>query len=176
MGDPRKHRAKFKGPKHPWNKTRIDAEKILKKNYGLKNKQEIWRMESVLKKFTDQAKKLITATGEQAEKEQKQMMKRLERLGLLQAGAQIDNVLGLKIENIMDRRLQTLVFKKGLARSVKQARQFIIHEHILVGDKKISVPAYLVPTAEETHIRFAVKSPFISEEHPERAIKNETTK
>lgn len=168
MGDPRKHRKKFEGPKHPWNKARIDQEKVYKKEYGLTNKKEIWKMVSLLKNFTDQAKRLTTASGAQADKEQKQLMDRLQRLGLLQAGAHLDDVLGLKVENIMDRRLQTVVFKKGLARTIKQARQFIVHEHIFVGVKKIGVPSYIVPVADEARISFAVTSAFVSETHPER--------
>jgi len=69
----------------------------------------------------------------------------------------------------MARRLQTVLFKKGMARSVKQARQFIVHEHVLIGDKKITSPAYLVKVSEEASISFAVSSPLISEDHPERA-------
>src|SRR3989344_1339576 len=122
MGDPRRIRKKYQGPKHPWNKARIDEETQLRKDYGLKNKQEIWRFVSKLKSFTNQAKKLIIARTTQAEKERKQLIARLNKLGLVSTDAQLDDVLGLSVRNFLDRRLQTQIYKKGLARSVKQAR------------------------------------------------------
>ena len=105
------------------------------KIYGLKNKKEIWRMDSLLGRMKQQAKNLIARDDSQSKKEEKQLVDRLVRLNLVAENAKMDDILGLDIRNIMDRRLQTQVFSKGLARSVKQARQFIIHGHIFVKDK-----------------------------------------
>lgn len=170
MGDPRRLRAKYSGPGHPWQKARIDEEKALKKEYGLKNKSEIWKLDSKLKNFAKQAKRLVALTGDQAEKEKKQLLERLERLGLIQAGATTEQVLGLSIKDILERRLQTIVCRKGLAKSMKQARQYISHGHITIGGKAIKTPSYLVKTAEENTLAFVEKSALSNPEHPERVV------
>ena len=92
---------------------------------------------------------------------------------LIKQTAQLDEVLSLKINNIMERRLQTMVFRKGLAKSVNQARQFIIHGHINVGGKSISSPSYLVRSHEEASIAFDEASSLFNQEHPERQQKQE---
>jgi len=170
MGDIKKLKKKYSRPRHPWLKVRIEEENKLLQDYGLKSKTEIWRMRSKLKTFADQAKRLIAATGSQAEVEKQQMMKKLAKLGLLKENATIDEVLGLTINNVLDRRLQTIVFKKGLAKSFKQSRQFITHEHIFVKDRKVTSPAYLVSIEEEPLILFSQQSSLVNPEHPERVV------
>jgi small subunit ribosomal protein S4 len=169
MGDPKRIRRKFVGPGHPWQKERIEVEKQLLYDYGLKNKAEIWKMNSKMKDFGGQAKRLIASRGVQADKETKQLLARLSSLGLLTTAADLDDVLGLTVENLLDRRLQTVLVKKGLARSQKQARQFITHRHVLIGGKVITSPSDLVRLSEEAVITFAVRSALANDEHPERA-------
>lgn len=168
MGNPRRPRKKFSKPRHPWEKERIEEEKKLLEEYGLKNKMEIWRASSLLKNFTSQAKTLIIGTSTQAEIEKSQLLKKLSSLGLLEEGAKLEDVLSLTLRNILDRRLQTLVYKKKLSKSINQARQFIIHRHIVIGERKIIVPSYLVTKEEEAFIGFISKSPLFSQDHPER--------
>lgn len=151
MGDPGKPRKKYSRPRHPWKKERIDEENKLVEDYGLKNKKEIWRMRATLKKFTGQAKKLATIRNKQDEKEKAQLLARVERLGLVKQGANLETVLGLNVNDILQRRLQTILFKKGLAKTLKQSRQFITHKKVYVGAKKITVPSYMV-LKEEEHI------------------------
>lgn len=170
MGDPRKIKTKFSGPSHPWQKTRIDEERILKKEYGLKNKTEIWRHSSKLKNFAKQAKRLVALHTSQSEKEKKQLLGRLESLGLLQPGATMENVLSLTTKDILERRLQTLVFRKGFARSINQARQFISHAHIVMRGKVMKSPSYLVKIKEEGTLAFLENSKLSKPEHPERAV------
>lgn len=170
MGDPKKSRKKFKTPSHPWQRARIDEEKDLLREYGLKNKKEIWKMTSVLREFANRAKRLITQTGKQAEIEKQQMMLRLQNMGLINASSNMDDVMALDIRDILDRRLQTQVFKKNLARSVNQARQFITHGHITIGEKKITAPSYLVSINDEPVLKFAEGSTFTDAEHPERVV------
>ncbi len=158
MGDPRKHRKKYETPTHPWQKDRIDKEKIILKEYGLRNKKELWRSESRLRKFTTQAKKLISSTTKQAEKEKKDLLIKLFRYNLIEKDAKLEDVLNLSINNILDRRLQTIVYKKGLSHSQKQARQFITHRHITVNDKLVTIPSYLVSKDEEDKIGFRPNS------------------
>jgi small subunit ribosomal protein S4 len=170
MGLPRKKRKKYSTPVHPWQKAMIEEDAELVKEYGLKNKKEIYKMASVLKSFSDQAKNLIASKTPQAEKERTALLKKLQNLGLINKTGTVDNVLDLSIHDIMDRRLQTLVYKKGKSRSIKQARQFIIHEHIILGGKKITRPSYLVNLEEEGSISFVPKSKLNDDEHPERII------
>ncbi len=170
MGDPRKIKSKYKRPGHPWQKERIEEERALLREYGLKNKTEIYKARSKLKTFSDLAKKLIAARGSQAEKEKAQLLTRLARMGLVKEGAQLDDVLGLQLKNILERRLQTLVLRKGLARSINQSRQLIVHEHVMVGSRTISSPSYNVPIAEEANISFVPTSSFANTAHPERSL------
>jgi small subunit ribosomal protein S4 len=176
MGSPRRQRKKFSKPSHPWQKERILSEKVFSKDYGLKRKFEIWKMNSILKNFTKQAKSLITKKNPQSEKETSQLLTKLSSLGLLESGAKIEDVLGLTLKDVMERRLQTLVYKKNMARTLTQARQLIVHQHISVGDKKITAPSHLVPLAEESNIQFASGSPFSDSNHPERKIEEKKPK
>lgn len=170
MGDPKRPKKKYKTPAHSWQRERIELEKPLIIDYGLKNKKEIWRMDSLLRRFKQQAKSLIARTGAQAKKEEKQLIDSLTKLDLIKANAKMDDILGLDIKNVLARRLQTQVFLKGFSRSVKQARQFITHGHIFVGDKKITIPSYLVNSGDENQIRFDEGSGLSSLEHPERVV------
>jgi small subunit ribosomal protein S4 len=177
MGDPRRLKKKYKNPIHPWQEARIEEEKSLIKNYGLKNKREIRKMEAVLRKFTEQAKKLIVTRNVQAEKERAVMLKRIYEMGFTQnPNPQLDDALALTLDKIMDRRLQTIVYRKGYANTIKKARQMITHGHILVGEKKISSPGYLVSRAEEELVIIDPKSKFASPEHPERNVQKKEKK
>lgn len=175
MGDARRFDKSFARPFKPWDDTRIEEEKKLLKGYGLKNKREIWKAESLLRRFKAQAKKLIATRGPQAELEKQQLLARLKSLGLAAETADLDTVLGLSINNVLGRRLQTIVYNRKLARSISQARQFIVHEHISVNGKKIGVPSYLVRKEEEEAITFSPESAIASEMHPERAQKKPAT-
>ncbi len=169
MGDPRKLKKKYSAPVHPWQATRIEEERELVKEYGLKNKKELWKANSKLKNFANQAKKLIALRGEQTEKETIQLLDKLKRLGMLEEGSQLSDVLGLTVRSILERRLETLVCNKGLAHSTKQARQYITHRHILVNGIKITAPGYLVPKEKE-NLTFIEKSALANAEHPERTV------
>ncbi len=170
MGDPKRQRKRYETPSHPWIKERLDSERVLMRKYALKNKKELWKHETQLKEFRRRARRLLAARGRQAEVERQQLLQRLARLGLLPEGAALDDVLSLTLEDILERRLQTMVFKKGLARTVKQARQLIVHGHIEVAGQVIRSPSYLVLKEEETGITYARNSPFAKESHPERMV------
>jgi len=176
MGHPKKTRKKYDSPGHPWQKTRIEQEKILLKEYGLKNKQEIWKTDTKLRRIKKQAKKLSSVTKEQAKKKKEQLIARLFKYNLIKKGIEIEEVLELTPKDFLERRLQTLVYKKGLARSVKQARQFITHGHIFIGNQKITVPSYFVKIDEENKITYNPSSSLAKEDHPEHPIKKELTK
>ena len=169
MGDTKKHRKKYTTPNHPWQKERIEEEKVLIKEYGLKNKKEIWKFNSMLKNFKAQAKKLVVSHSEQAEKEKENLLKRLYKYNLLEEGKGLASVLEISLKDILERRLQTQLVRKNLARTAKQARQMITHSHIMVGEMKVDAPSYLVTVQEESTIAFAPNSNFFDFEHPERS-------
>ena len=171
MGDPRKFKNKYSGPAHPWQRVRLEEERVLVNEYGLKTKRELWKVSSKLKAFASQAKRLTALRSEQSTKESTQLIDRLAKLGLLGAGSTLDDVLGLNVRNLLDRRLQTVVRKKGLARTPVQARQYIVHGHVLVGARKVCAPSYLVPVSDEGQVSFVGNSTLANPEHPERVIK-----
>lgn len=147
MGDPRRLRKKYEKPKKLYDAARIAEEKELVKKYGLKNKREIWKAESKLKKIRERAKKLILHPEQQED-----FLKKLYNMGLLKENATLDDVLALTKENILERRLQTIVFKKGLSKTIREARQLIVHRKIKVGDRICNVPGRLITREEENLI------------------------
>ncbi len=161
---------KYQGPKLLWEASRMQEEAQLKKEYAYKNKKEVWKMFSILRNFRAQARRLIGSRTKEAESLKNQLMRRLNSLGLVKEGAKLEDVLNLTIRDIMERRLQTIVYRKGMAKSMKQARQFITHGHILIGDKKVKSPSHLTTVEEEKLIRFDPNSPLASELHPARKM------
>ncbi len=173
MGDPRKPKKKYNRPAHPWQAVRLEEEAKLVKEYALKNKKEIWKSASVVKRFKSKAKQLIASTRPQAKKEEKDILDRLVKLKLLPKDSKIEDVLDIPITTVFERRLQTQVYKKGLARTPAQARQMITHRHVTVKGIAVNIPSYIVTAEDEPFIQFSSTSPFKNEEHPERAIKKE---
>ena len=175
MGDIKKQKKKFSKPSHPWQKDRIEAEKEMLKQYGLRRKYEIWKTDSLLRKFLNRAKTIIAQRTTQSELEKKQMLDRLYSLGLLKHGSRVEDVLNLTIKDLMERRLQTLIVRKQLARTMLQARQFITHECVAVGHKKITAPSYLVSVQEEPQIRLVKPLNVVQQatlEKTEKEVKN----
>ncbi len=160
MGDPKKPRKKWEGPKHPWEKERLLKEIELVGRYGLKNKKELWLASSLARKFRHQARSLLGLPPEIRAERERTLLKRLYRLGLVGENASLDDVLGLTAEHILERRLQTIVYKKGLARTIHQARQLIVHGHIAIGGRRVTSPGHLVTREEEKLIDYAPGSPF----------------
>lgn len=170
LGQPKKCRRKFDTPPHPWQEDRILAENELLKKYGLTNKKEIWKAESKLRKYRRQARLLLAKTTEdiQAEKEKEQLIDNLIKYGILSSGADINEVLALNVDDVLQRRLQTIAYMKGLSNSLKQSRQFIVHGHIAVNDRRVTVPGFLVKKCDEDNITYDNYSPLVDELHPMR--------
>jgi len=143
-----KYHKKYKRPRKPFEKERIEAENVVVKKYGLKNKKAIWKAENYIDKIRNQAKKLLTSSQE----EQQKFIDKLAKIGLLSAKSKLDDVLGLKKENILDRMLQTIVLKKNLAKTTKHARQLITHRHIIVEGKIVTVPSYIISVEMEKEV------------------------
>ncbi len=170
MGDIKRLRKKYFTLAHPWIAAEIEESKKIKAEYGVLRRKEILIASSFLKKYKDLAKKLIANATVQGKREAEQIMGKLQRLGMLPAAAQLEDVLGLTLKDVLERRLQTQVFRKNLSRSMKQARQFITHRHIAIAGQEITSPGHLVTQAEEAGIYFKGSSPLAAGEHPERAI------
>jgi len=171
MGDPKFARTKIRTPTHPWKQARIDEEHALKEKYGLKKvggMREIWREKSALRRHRNQAMKLIgkvdTSEGHFA-REKTDMVESLLRKGLLPGDAGIDDVLQITVEHMLSRRLQSVVFYKGLAPTMRSSRNLIVHGHISIGDQKMTVPGYHVLKEEEDVIQYSTNSPCIDSEH-----------
>ena len=169
MGNIRRLRKKYQGPSHMWQKERIVEEKTILKEYGLVNKKEVWRATSTLARYKNLAKTAISSITAQSEKEAAQLLTKLKNLGLLSEGSLLSDVLKLSVKDVLERRLQTVVFRRGLSHSVKQARQFITHGHITVNGVAISSPSYLVTKAEELTVMFSPSSALHDDQHPERS-------
>lgn len=148
MGDPRKPKKKYKKPKVKYDKERIFEEKEILQKYGLKNKKEVWKAESEVKRIRKQAKKLLTVS----EEEQKKFLERLSKQGLIQAKT-VGDVLDIKIENVLDRRLQTIVATKFKLKA-KHARQAIVHGHVKIGERKVNIPSHFINLDSEKKVLY----------------------
>lgn len=168
MGSTKRLRKKYETPAHPWRRERLEIERKYVNEYGLTTKKDFWKMQSALRGFTKQAKKLAGLDTTQSKKEEEQLLKKLHGLGLLGENAVLRDVLALNVKDVLNRRLQTIIYKKSLARTPKQARQFIVHGHVSLGEQKITVPSYFVKKGEETLITFRGSSPIARLDHPER--------
>jgi small subunit ribosomal protein S4 len=99
---------------------------------------------------------------------EKMLLTRLKKLGIIHETAVLDGVLDLTIEDILERRLQTIIFRKDLAKSIYQARQLVTHGHIAIGNRRVTVPSYLVMREEENQITYTPQSPLANPSHPLR--------
>ena len=169
MGDPKFPSKHYNTPSHPWQKVRIDEERTLIHQYGLKNKREIWKANTKIRSMRRQARKLTANSGdEQAQKEKGLLLSKLNRIGLLEQDSGLEDVLRMTAENILDRRLQTQVYLQGLASTAKQSRQLIIHGHISVDGAVTRVPGMIVTRLQEKSIAYAPSSALNSDLHPVR--------
>ncbi len=174
MGYPGKNHKQYATPKRRFEKTRLEDEKKLLIDYGLRNKRELWRAQSILRKYRAAARELVALRSadlnvDEYQKKKDQLTNHLYRYGLVGEGADLGDILALKVEQQLDRRLQTMVQRKGLARSPKQARQFITHGHIAIAGRRVTVPGYRVERSEESEIAYYGPSPFTNSVHPERS-------
>lgn len=171
MGDPRKLRNKSERPKKLWDVDRLTEEKGLKLEYGLKNMRELWMATAELKKYRREARRLLSVTEEQRRDDATKVLTKLAKFGMLREGATIDEVLSLEVRAVLERRLQTIVLRKGLARTMPQSRQLITHGFIMVNGSCVTRPNYLVRMSDEVAhskpIDITVKA--VEEKPPEKA-------
>lgn len=168
MGDPRRQRRKYETPRFAWRTDVLNSELRLIGQYGLRNKRELWRHKTSLSRFREIARSLLGMPAEQRERMEKQLVDRLKRLGILPETAALDDVLDLSLEDLLERRLQTMVFNKGLAKSIYQARQIITHGHVAIDGKRVPSPSYIVLKDEEAKLAYAPTSNLSRPDHPIR--------
>lgn len=157
----RRPRKTYARPTKRWDKSRIDEERQLVRDYGLKNKEELWKAKTVVSKFRSRARKQFTdETGKE------ELFARLRKLGIFRKEATLDDVLGLTVESVLERRLQTLVLRKGFASTASQARQLITHRHIMIGRRVVDIPGYIVTVSEEKELEYSPRSPLSDKDHP----------
>lgn len=167
MGDPKRPRKQYETPRHPWKANRLAEELQLLGEYGLRNKRELWRAETILRKIRAHARTLFALSSEKRASEEHSLIQKLYRMGLLNEDATADDVLRLTVRDVLERRLQTMVYRLGLAKTIHQARQLIFHGHVYIGDRKVRSPSYHVMRGEENLIRvtlpIAVSQPTLTE-------------
>jgi len=177
MGDPKFPRRSFDTPSHPWQGERIKEEAILVKQYGLKNKRELWKAKTILRNLRKQSRELqarLRIGEHQAKIETENLLHKCAKIGLLPIdGIRLDDVLGFSDVALLERRLQTVVYQKGLASTVGQARQFIVHGHVCIYDQKVTIPGYIVTREDEEMIIMNPLSPIANDMHPLRQAQNE---
>uniref|UniRef100_A0A0B6YAH2 Small ribosomal subunit protein uS4 n=1 Tax=Arion vulgaris TaxID=1028688 RepID=A0A0B6YAH2_9EUPU len=153
----------YKVPRRPYEKERLDQELKLLGQFGLRNKTEIWRVKYTLAKIRKAARELLTLEEKDPKRlfEGNALLRRLVRAGVLdETKMKLDYVLGLHVEDFLERRLQTQVFKLGLAKSIHHARVLIKHKHIRVRRQVVDIPSFMVRLESQKHIDFSTKSPF----------------
>ncbi len=169
MGDIKRKRKTFSRPKKLFDRTRMDEENVLVKRYGLKNKREIWKAKTAVSKLRRRAKSLIGSDM----KEQQVFFDKLNKIGM--NVTDISDVLALTEGDLFERRLQTFVYKKKLANTVKQARQLIVHKNVVVDGVIVNIPSFVVTKDLEDKISLKERKTEVAKEAPEETEEAEET-
>jgi small subunit ribosomal protein S4 len=142
-----------------WTTDQLNAELYVMGSYGLRNKRELWKAQTEVARIRNQARALLALSSEARSEKEKRLLNFLNRLGLVKEGATLDDILNLKVEDLLERRLQTIIMKKSGTKSPYQARQIVSHGHVSIGNRKVNIPGYLVRTDEEPQILLHVELP-----------------
>ena len=160
MGDPKKSRKVWKKPKRPLNyDLKMDELKTLG-TFGLKTKRELWKTQTELSRVRLQARSLLALRQEERKRKEPILIQSLTKIGLVDESSTLDDVLNLQVNDLLARRLQTIVQKNLFFKTPYQARQAIVHGHVMIGDDIITIPSYVVKTEEETKIHLTPESHF----------------
>src|SRR5215210_1095927 len=152
MGDPRKSKKTFHRPRRIWTTDQLNSELYIVGSYGLRNKKELWKAQTEIARIRNQARSLLSLPIEVRQEKETKLLNYLSRFGLVTHSSTLDDILNLKIEDILERRLQTMVMKRSNLKSPYQARQIVVHGHVSIGNRKINLPGYLVKKDEELEI------------------------
>jgi small subunit ribosomal protein S4 len=158
MGDPKYPRKVWRKPKRPLNyELKMDELKTLG-TFGLRTKRELWKAHTELSRVRQQARSLLSLRQEVRAEKEPILMNSLARIGLVSSDATLDDVLNLNATDLLSRRLQTIVTKKLGFKTPYQARQAVIHGHIMIGERKVDIPSYTVTVEEEDSVHFSPES------------------
>lgn len=144
MGDPKRLDRKYDVPRMKWNKQKIRTDKQITQDYGLRRKKEIWKAETEVRNYRKRARLLLAGRVDDYSTRKDELLNKLIKLGIFTKEHKVEDVLKLNLTDILDRRLQTIVFKTGLAMTPNQARQLITHGHIAINGKVRKVPGSIV--------------------------------
>ena len=170
MGDPKMPRRIWKKPKRPLNYDLIMDELKTLGTFGLKTKRELWKTQTELSRIRFQARSILALRQEIRERKEPILIQSLSKIGLVDKNSTLDDVLNLQVNDLLSRRLQTMAQRKLFFKTPYQARQAIVHGHIMIGDNVVTIPSYIVKTEEETKIHLTPESSFnetLSEPEPE---------
>ena len=145
----------WRRPKRPLNYDLLNEELFVLGTYGLKNKRELWKAHTELSRIRNQARSLLALTQEVRSKKEPTLMKSLSRIGLVKEDSTLDDVLNLKVTDLLSRRLQTVIQKKANIKSPYLARQVVVHGHVMIGDRVVTIPSYTVPVKEENEVHIS---------------------
>ena len=168
MGDPKKKHKRYTTPKRPYDFANLEEELKLVGAYSLRNKRELWSHRTKLSTLRRRARQMLSMDPTDRANTEKEMIRKLSRVGMVDERASLDDILGLTIQDLMERRLQTIVFRKRMAKSLHQARQLITHGHIAISGQKVKAPSYTVSSEDEANLDYAASSPLAVKTHPMR--------
>ena len=160
MGDPKLSRRVWKKPKRPLNYDLMMDELKILGTFGLKTKRELWKANTELSRVRLQARSLLALRQEDREQKEPILINSLSKIGLVDKNSTLDDVLNLQVADLLSRRLQTIVQRKLYFKTPYQARQAIVHGHIMIGERVVTIPSYTVKIDEEPNIRLTVESQF----------------
>ena len=160
MGDPKTPRRVWKKPKRPLNYDLMMDELKTLGTFGLKTKKELWKTQTELSRVRLQARSLLALRQEERERKEPILIQSLSKIGLVDQNSTLDDVLNLQVNDLLSRRLQTMAQRKLFFKTPYQARQAIVHGHIMIGDSVVTIPSYVVKTEEEEKIRLIPESRF----------------
>jgi len=147
-------------PKRPLNYDLMMDELKILGTFGLKTKRELWKTQTELSRVRLQARSLLALRQDERDRKEPILMQSLSKIGLVNEDSTLDDVLNLQVTDLLSRRLQTIAQKKLYFKTPYQARQAIVHGHIMIGDSVVTIPSYIVKTDEEAKIHLIPESRF----------------
>jgi small subunit ribosomal protein S4 len=160
MGDPKTSRRVWQKPKRPLNYDLMMDELKTLGTFGLKTKRELWKTQTELSRVRLQARSLLALRQDERERKEPILMQSLSKIGLVNEDSTLDDVLNLQVTDLLSRRLQTIAQRKLYFKTPYQARQAIVHGHIMIGDSIVTIPSYTVKIEEEAKIHLIPESRF----------------